>query len=155
EPFNNGNALRVTRELYTDRLTRPVVVQSIYRRTSDIAQLNIFEGRRNNQDLGTTAYDSRTGYYIPDNARLVAVLNTDLSTSNVREGDPFTMTVRSPREYAGATIEGVVTRVDRSGRLTGRSEMSLDFRQIRLRNGNTYNFAGYIEDVRTSNGDRI
>jgi hypothetical protein len=65
------------------------------------------------------------------------------------------MTVQSPSEYAGAVIEGYVGQVARSGRLTGRSELALNFDRIRLRNGATENFEGYIESVRNPNGDTV
>jgi len=83
------------------------------------------------------------------------VLNNDLSTQNVREGDRFTMTVRSPGQFEGATIEGYVTNVERSGRVSGRSQLTLDFDTIRLRNGQTYRFAGILESVRTPSGDVV
>jgi phage tail tape-measure protein len=83
------------------------------------------------------------------------VLNNDLSTQNAREGDRFTMTVRSPSQYDGATIEGQVTSINRSGRISGRSEMTIDFDTIRLRDGQTYRFAGILESVRTANGDVV
>lgn len=68
---------------------------------------------------------------IPNGTELVAVLNDNLSIQNVREGDRFTMTIRSPKEYEGATLEGTVVNVHREGRVTGRSEMTLDFDGIR------------------------
>jgi hypothetical protein len=83
------------------------------------------------------------------------VLNTDLSTQNVREGERFTMTVRSPGQYDGATIEGQVVSINRGGRISGRSEMTLDFDTIRLRDGRSYRFAGILESVRTPNGDVV
>ena len=83
------------------------------------------------------------------------MLNNDLSTQNVREGERFTMTVRSPGQYDGATIEGSVVSINRGGRITGRSEMTLDFDTIRLRDGRSYRFAGILESVRTPNGDVV
>ena len=44
---------------------------------------------------------------------------------------------------------------NRSGRVTGRSEMTLDFETIRLRNGQSYSFAGILESVRTPQGDVV
>ena len=154
ESIDNGNALRVKRELYTERLSRPVTVQSIYTKTSETAQLDIFEGRRGNGAIGT-GNNREYRYSIPNNTRLTAVLNENLSTREARVGDRFTLTVRSPREYDGAVIEGVVSKVERSGRLTGRAEMVFDFQQIRLPNGETRDFAGYIEQVSAVNGDRM
>ena len=65
------------------------------------------------------------------------------------------MTVRQPGQYEDAVIEGTVSGVDQGGRLRGRFEMSLTFDTIRLRNGQTYRFAGILESVRTLNGDAI
>ena len=37
--------------------------------------------------------------------------------------------------------------------LAGRSQMTFNFDRIRLRNGQTYNFAGMVQSVRTLNGE--
>jgi hypothetical protein len=108
-----------------------------------VAQLNIYDTNREGSGVGG---DHRTGsFVIPNGTELVAVLNNDLSTQNVREGDRFTMTVRSPGQYDGATIEGTVVSVNRGGRVSGRSEMTLDFDTIRTRDGRSYRFAGILE----------
>ena len=52
-------------------------------------------------------------------------------------------------------IEGYLTRVERSGRVTGSPEIGFEFDTIRLRNSGTYDFSGYIEQVRTPNGDKV
>jgi hypothetical protein len=93
-----------------------------------------------------------TGFYVGDNTRFVATLNNDLGTTNTREGDPFTLTVREPQSFAGATIEGRVARVERGGPLNGRAGMTLEFQRIVLRDGRSADFAGYIEDVRDAGG---
>jgi hypothetical protein len=92
---------------------------------------------------------------VPDNVMLETRLEQNLATDQTREGDRFTLTVLSPSQYAGATIEGYVTQVDRSGRLTGRSEMALALESIRMRNGQTYRFEGIIENVRTLQGEDV
>ncbi|HSE16145.1 MAG TPA: YMGG-like glycine zipper-containing protein [Pyrinomonadaceae bacterium] len=152
DPSSNGRELLVTRTLYSDRFTQPVTVRSYYDRTSDVAQLDVYDTNRET-DIGG---DVATGtFVIPNGTQLVAVLNNDLSTQNVREGERFTMTVRSPGQYDGATLEGQVMSVNRGGRITGRSEMTLDFDTIRLRDGRSYRFAGILESVRTPNGDVV
>ena len=152
DPSNDGRELIVTRTLYTDRISQPVTVRTYYDRTSDVAQLNIYDTNRENSSVAGTA----TGdFVIPNGTEIVAVLNNDLSTQNVREGDRFTMTVRSPGQYDGATIEGSVVNVDRGGRVSGRSQMTLDFDTIRLRDGRSYRFAGILETVRTANGEVV
>lgn len=92
---------------------------------------------------------------IPNGARFVATLNNNLSTAQSREGDRFTLTVREPVQYEGATIEGYVSNVHPAGRITGRSEMALNFESIRLRDGRTAGFAGYIESVRAVGGEDV
>jgi hypothetical protein len=153
DPSSDGRELLVTRTLYSDRVTQPVTVRTYYDRTSDVAQLNIYDtNREGTSGVGDVATGS---FIIPNGTSLVAVLNNDLSTQNVREGERFTMTVRSPGEYDGATVEGSVVSINRGGRVTGRSEMTLDFDTIRLRDGRSYRFAGILESVRTTNGDVV
>jgi len=150
---NGGRDLVVTRTLYSDRLTQPVTVKTYYNRTSDVAQLNIYDTNREGNIAGG---DVATGsFVIPNGTEIVAVLNNDLSTQNVREGERFTMTVRSPGQFDGATIEGSVVSVNRGGRISGRSDMTLDFDTIRTRDGRSYRFAGILESVRTPNGDVV
>jgi hypothetical protein len=92
---------------------------------------------------------------IPEGTQFVAVLNNDLSTEQSHEGDRFTMTVRSPAQYEGAIIEGNVSQVERSGPFSGRAQMTLDFWQIRLRDGRTAALAGYIESVSATGNDDV
>jgi len=138
----NDNSLRVRRQIYSDRLTQPVVVDSVYNRTADVAEWNVHN-------------DSRYESIVRDGETLVAILNNNLTTKLSQRGDLFTMTVRDPSQLQGAVIEGAVGSVDEGGRLSGRSEMSLTFETIRLPNGQTYRFAGILESVRTVNGDAI
>ena len=151
DPTDGGRALLVTRTLYSDRINQPVIVRTYYDRTSDVAELNIYDTNREGSNVGDVATGT---FVIPNGTQLVAVLNSDLSTQTAREGDRFTMTVRSG-QYDGATIEGQVTSVDRGGRLSGRSQMTLDFDTIRLRDGRSYRFAGILESVRMPNGDIV
>ncbi|HEV7843629.1 MAG TPA: hypothetical protein VGO69_08010, partial [Pyrinomonadaceae bacterium] len=156
DPIDNGQRLRVTRRVTVEGLTQPVVVQSVYERTSDVAQFDIYNGSSPTYSGNYPATGTTSGSFIvPDNTQLVAVLNSDLTTQNAREGDRFTMTVRSPAQFDGAVIEGYVSNVNRSGRVSGRSEMTLNFESIRLRNGSTNRFAGTIESVRTADGENV
>ncbi len=152
ESTDNGRQLLVTRQLYSDRFTQPVVVRSYYDKSSEVAQLNLYE---TNPEYSTGGDVATGDFIVPNGMQLLGVLNQDLSTRNVQENDRFTMTVRSPGQFEGATIEGYVTGVDRAGRVTGRSQATLNFDTIRLRNGRTYRFAGILENVRTPNGDVV
>jgi hypothetical protein len=136
-----------------------VTVVTTYQKTSDIAQLDIYSnGGQNypgNNYPGTGTVSTSGDFIVPDGTQIVAVLNNDLTTRDTRENDRFTMTVRSPSQYDGATINGNVTGINRSGRISGRSEMTLNFESITLRNGQTYRFSGITDTVRTANGDTI
>jgi hypothetical protein len=152
DPSSDGREMLVTRTLYSDRITQPVVVRTYYDRTSDVAELNVYDTNREGSNTGDVATGT---FVIPNGTEIVAVLNNDLSTQNVREGERFTMTVRSPGQFDGATIEGSVVSVNRGGRISGRSDMTLDFDTIRTRDGRSYRFAGILESVRTPNGDVV
>lgn len=157
EPIEGCRSLRVTRRLMNDRLNQPVIVQSTYARTADTAQLDLYDGRAvsTNRDFPATSERARGSFVVPDGTQIVAILDTDLTTKASREGDRFTMTVRSPASYDGAVIEGYVRSIERSGRISGRAGVALDFDRIRLRNGQSYNFAGTIESVRTADGNDV
>jgi len=151
-PDNYGRGLRVTRGIYADTLATPIEIQSFYDKSSDIAQLNIYSGPQYpTNDQGYPRNDD--DFWVRNGETLVAELDTQLSTRDSREGDRFTAIVRSPSEYAGAIIEGHVTGINRSGRISGRSEMTLNFDRIRLGNGRSYRFAGYVQTVRMPDGD--
>src|SRR6185295_20352696 len=115
-------SLRVRRQIYSDRLTQPVVVDSVYDRTADVAQWNIYNDSR---PVLANANANSGEFIVRDGETLVAMLNNDLTTKLSQQGDPFTMTVRDPSQFEGAVIEGTVGRIDQGGRLTGRSGMSL------------------------------
>jgi cytochrome c556 len=154
EPIDNGRTLRVTRRLYDDSLRQPLTVQSFYRRTSDEARWDIYSATQTApSQAGAAAGDVEVG--VPNGTRLVATLDSALSTRDAHAEDRFTITTRSPSLYEGAVIEGTVSSVNASGRVSGRADMALNFERIRMRNGRTYQFAGVIENVRTANGETI
>jgi hypothetical protein len=159
DPIEGGRRLRVTREIWNERLgVNPIVVQNVYERTSDVAEWNVYNG----STAGYSQSGSQTGvtssaagdFVVPDGQMLTARLETNLSTRTAQTGDRFTMTVTSPEQFSGAVIEGHVASASRSGRITGRSDMSLNFDNIRY-NGRTYQFAGFIDSVRGMNGETV
>jgi hypothetical protein len=147
---NNGG-LRVRRQIFSDRLTQPLVVDSVYDRTSDVAEWNVYD-RSLRADQPVV---SNGEFIVRDGESVVASLNDDLTTQRAKQGDQFSLTLRSPDQYEGAIIEGTVGSVEQSGRLTGRSGMTLNFNSIRMSNGQTYRFAGVLESVRMVNGDTV
>jgi len=152
EPMDNGHNLRLTRHIYDAELSRPVTVQSFYQRSSDEAEWDLYTGMQG-YPSDTTSEAGQA--LVPNGTRLVATLNDGLSAENAREGDRFTLTIRSPSQYQDAVIGGLVTGVNVSGRFSGRSDLSLAFQTIRLRNGSNHDFDGVIENVRTPDGETI
>ena len=148
----SDHSLRVRRQIYSDKLTQPVVVDSVYDRTADVAQWRV---DKDSQSVLGNASANSGEFIVRDGETLVAILNNDLTTKLSQQGDLFTMTVRDPSQFEGAVIEGTVGSIDQGGRLTGRSGMSLNFERIRLRNGQTYKFAGVLGNVRLLNGDTV
>src|SRR5882724_3052835 len=153
DPIDNGRRLSVTRRVYVPGLSTPVVVQSTYDKTSDVARFDINTGPQTYPNNNSTT--DGTDFILANGERVVAFLDNGISTLNAREGDRFTATVRQPSQYEGATIEGHVSSVQRSGRITGRSQLTLNFDTIRLREGRSYRFAGILESVRNAQGDTV
>ena len=154
DPVEGGRRLLVTRSLYAERIDRPVTLRSYYDRVSDTAQLNLYDPfAAGAYNVGGTA--DGNNFLVPDGTQLVAVLDNGLNTRYTREGDLFTLNVRAPAQYAGAVIAGHVAALERSGRATGRSEMTLNYDSIRLRDGRTYRFAGTTEGVRLASGELV
>ena len=52
EPIDNGRSLRVTRRITDEGLRQPIVANSVYDKTSDVAQLDIYSGARDNYPCG-------------------------------------------------------------------------------------------------------
>ena len=150
--LDDGRRMLVTRSLYAESLNETVEAKSYYDRTNDRAQFNIY----NNSPIYTgTNTNVNNSFYIPDNTVLVAAINNNLSTKTAKDGDRFSMIVRSPSQYAGAVIEGYVSNANRSGRVSGRSELSLNYETIRLSNNQTYRFAGVTQSVLNNSGERV
>ncbi|MFN2577595.1 MAG: YMGG-like glycine zipper-containing protein [Pyrinomonadaceae bacterium] len=152
QTLDNGRALNVTRRIYLPELNQSVQVRSTYQKTSDVARFDIYN-QQNATQYPVTA--SAGGFIVPDGARIVGVVDNPLSTRTAAVGDRFTLRVTEPAEFRDATIEGHVSSVQRSGRLSGRSGMTLDFDTIRLSDGRQYQFAGLLENVNTRNGESV
>lgn len=159
-PLRNGQ-LRVTRRLYVENRNETVTVNSVYDKISQTADYS-----RVNTNMTSGQYGSGQGQYgtstsivndflISNGTPVVAVLRSNLSTQTANEGDRFTMEVRSPSQYSGAIIEGYLSNTQKSGRVSGRAQVSFNFDTIQLRNGSKYRFSGIIDQVRNANGDLV
>jgi len=157
EPGRNGQ-LRVTRKIYLENRNDQVTVSSVYDKTNNIAQWStVNDGSTyGNNYPGTGTGGNTTGnFYIPNGTQLRTRLTSAINTRDSQVNDRFTMEVISPSQYQGAIIEGRVANADKSGRVSGRANVSLEFDTIRLRNGSTYRFGGVIDSVRAANGDTV
>ena len=151
-PMNNGQ-LRVTRRLYLENQNETVTVTSVYDKTDQNARWDGIT-YQNNTSNNIPNSNVSNDFIIANNTRLVATLDTPLSTKTFRDGDRFSMTVTSPNQYQGAVIEGRVNG-SKSGVVSGRANLAFDFDTIRLRNGSSYRFAGIVDQVREPDGDIV
>jgi len=143
ESIDRGGGLLVTRRMDSDDLRQPVTIRSYYRRVANEPRWDVY---------AEPAYPARPRpFAVPDGTRIVAVLETSLSTRTARSGERFFMTVDSPSEYRGARIEGVVARITPYGP-SRNADMAIDFDTIQLRNGPTAEFDAVLDTVRTPGG---
>jgi hypothetical protein len=92
--------------------------------------------------------------FIPRDAVLVIELQSSISTEVSQQGDPFQARVTSPNEFAGAIVEGRVSRVKRAGKVKGSSQLQLSFDTIRMPDGRTSPFnASVVEILDMGNSD--
>ncbi len=164
---DSGKTLKVTRRITTDYLNQTIFADSFYNKTDAVAKLGINNGnlpddngnyssnepddRVNNGS--PTVSNGRRGDYIVQNGTIISgTLNNEISTKVSQNNDRFKMTVQSPDQYRGAVIEGYISGVNRSGKVSGRSQINLSFERITLRNGQTYDFAGFLQSVTDANG---
>jgi outer membrane lipoprotein SlyB len=104
---------------------------------------------RNNRNSDNRRSDSRSSasLNIPVNTALRIKLTSQISTKTARVGDRFTAVVVSPEEYANATVEGHVSAVNRSGRVSGKTELNLVFDSITMENGRSGALTADLEKV--------
>jgi hypothetical protein len=103
-----------------------------------------------------TASNARRGDYIVPNGTIVTgILESEISTKVSQNNDRFRMTVQAPNEYRGAIVEGYISGLTRSGQVSGRSQITFNFERITLRNGQAYDFAGFLQNVTDQNGKSV
>ncbi len=84
---------------------------------------------------------------IPVDTEMRLKLTSTIDTKTNHAGDRFTATVMMPGEYEGATVEGHIEKLDKSGRIKGRTEMSLLFDSITMPDGRRADFSAQLEKV--------
>lgn len=181
---DNGRSMKVSRRVTTDYLNQTVFAESVYNKTDEVAGLGIDNGNYSTgnypNDDNNGGYSSndpndfptnqggnyppnnprvnypRSGnYVVPNGTIITGILDGSVTTKASQNNDRFTMTVQSPNEFRGAIIEGHLTGIDRSGKVSGRSQVTFNFDRIRLRSGQTYDFAGFLQNVTNENGKTV
>jgi hypothetical protein len=178
--LDGGKSMKVTRRITTDYLSQTVFAESFYTKTDSLARLDINRNPNTNYPTNTTSttttddnngnYSSndqtdvpnsnyptttnaRTGNFIvPNGTMLTGTLENDITTKISQNNDRFRMTVQSPNEYRGAIVEGYLTGINRSGKVSGNSKITFNFEKITLRNGQSYEFAGFLQSVTDADG---
>jgi hypothetical protein len=109
-----------------------------------------------NDNGKTPQTTNRSGnFYVPNGSVLTGILENLITTKATQENDRFRLTVESPNEYRGAIIEGYVSGIERAGKVSGNSKLTLNFETIRLQNGRTYDFAGVLQSITDTQGKVI
>jgi hypothetical protein len=175
-PTDNGRSMKVTRRITTDYLSQTVFADSYYEKTNDVALLGVdkvvpktdndsggWSSSNNSQPGGQTTTSptvapvpGRTGdFIVPNGTVITAMLDGSIDTKLSQNNDKFRMTVQSPMQFRGAVIDGHVTAVGRSGRVSGRSNVTLNFDTITLPDGKTYDFSGFLKSIKDQNGKQV
>jgi hypothetical protein len=169
--IDNGKSLKVTRRITTGYMNQTVFAESFYNKTDSVAQLGI-DTNNNNSDVYSssdsndypnnnssnypTTTTPRTGQFIVPNGTIITgTLDNDITTKVSQNNDRFKMTVNAPNEYRGAVIEGYISGINRSGKVSGRSQITFNFERMRLANGQNYDFAGFLQSITDTNGKTI
>jgi hypothetical protein len=84
---------------------------------------------------------------IAPNTLLNLRLETTIDTKNNRAGDRFRAVVTAPPEYEGATVEGHIGNINKSGKVSGRTELALAFDHISMPDGRQAPLAASLEKV--------
>jgi hypothetical protein len=169
---DGGRSMKVTRRITTDYLSETVFAESIYTKTEAVAGLGIdpadlpstggySSNDPNDRNTGgnlpnPTISRPRVGEFIvPDGVVLTANLENLIDTKVSQNNDRFKLTVQSPMEFRGAVIEGYLSGVGRSGRVSGRSNLTFNFESITLREGKRYDFAGSLQGIKDQYGKAV
>jgi hypothetical protein len=99
----------------------------------------------------------RTGQYIiPNGEMITGTLENLVSTKISQNNDRFRMRVTAPNLYRGAIIEGYLSGIDRSSRNPiDKARITFNFETIRLTNGQTYDFAGFLQSITDASGREV
>jgi len=88
---------------------------------------------------------------VPIGTNLKVRLNDTLSSKDSRAGDKFTATAMDPVRFNEATVRGHIKSILKSGKIQGRTTMTLGFDSISLPDGKTGVMHGYVTRVYGNN----
>lgn len=93
------------------------------------------------------ATPARKATIIPVGTEMKIRLLDTIDTKESKDGDKFRAVVLTPSTYADATIEGHVAKIDKSGKLSGKTELALAFDRILLKNNENLTIAAQVVQV--------
>ena len=103
--------------------------------------------RRSSKPIRRTTTAKPAVPRVPVGTELKVRLQSEIDTKNAKDGDKFTVTVLTPANYADATIDGHVAKVNQSGKMTGKTELSLSFDTIHYKSGQSAPLAAQVVKV--------
>lgn len=182
---SDGRGMKVSRRITTEYLNQTVFAESVYNKTDAVAQLGIKPGSGgtgydpnggysdndnstgvSNGGSGSGNSSSRGGapttvtskpgnYVVPNGVVLTGKLESEINTKVSQNNDRFRLTIQSPEEFRGAVVEGYISGVKNSGKVTGRSNITFNFERITMRDGRTFDFAGNLQDIKDQEGKTV
>ena len=84
---------------------------------------------------------------IPAGTELNLRLASPIDTKNNRVGDRFVAEVITPGPYDGAKVEGHISTLNKSGKVSGRTELALSFDSITLPDGRRADITASLEKI--------
>jgi hypothetical protein len=155
-PANLGKAViaAINADSATPVAASPSASPSASRSSAPTASTAATTGRPRTTDEPRVASESsarssssRNTIVVRDGISMKVRLTTEISTKTNKEGDRFTAIVLDPSDYADAELTGHIAKLNKSGKATGKTELSLVFDSIRMRDGREGRFAAQVEKV--------
>lgn len=84
---------------------------------------------------------------VPRGTQMKVRLETEIDSNEARNGDRFRAVVLNPNSFADATIEGHVSRVEKSGKVRGQTVLTLALDRINFRNGGSQPLRGEVTKI--------
>jgi hypothetical protein len=84
---------------------------------------------------------------VPVGTQLKIRLEETLDSKSAKDGDQFTATVLTPAKFADSTVTGHIAQVKQSGKIKGKSSLSLVFDRIQYPSGEIAPFGAQVVRV--------